>query len=175
MSERNFDKQAAPLARRLTNMLARGVVLLVNTASKMQALQISLLAGETADNLEHFEPYGYTSHPHPGAEAITVFVDGDRAHGITIVVADRRYRLRGLAAGEVALSDDLGQKVHLTRAGIVIDGANLPIAFNNTPLVTFNCSVAVQGASLTHAGKNVGSTHTHGGVQPGASNTGAPV
>lgn len=33
----------------------------------------------------------------------------------------------------------------------------------------------VTGSSLTHNGKNVGSTHAHSGVVPGGGNTGAPV
>lgn len=39
---------------------------------------------------------------------------------------------------------------------------------------TMKGNVAIEGGSLTHNGKNVGSTHTHGGVQPGGSNTAAP-
>ena len=38
-----------------------------------------------------------------------------------------------MRGGEVAVHDDLGQKVHLTRDGIVIDGAGLPVLFTNTP------------------------------------------
>lgn len=36
-------------------------------------------------------------------------------------------------------------------------------------------SVEINGASLTHNGKNIGSTHTHNGVQPGTGTTGAPT
>lgn len=39
---------------------------------------------------------------------------------------------------------------------------------------TMKGNVAIEGGSLTHNGKNVGSTHTHGGVQSGGSNTAAP-
>ena len=130
-----FGKMIAPYARRISNMLARGTLAAVNAASKMQGLQLRLLAGEVKDNVEHFEPYGFTSNPKGGAEAVAVFLDGDRSHGIAIVVADRRYRLTGLQTGEVALHDDQGQKVHLTRNGIVIDGAGLPMTITNTPKV----------------------------------------
>ncbi|MBY6206887.1 MULTISPECIES: phage baseplate assembly protein V [Halomonas] len=37
-----------------------------------------------------------------------------------------------------------------------------------------NGTLAVNGASLTHNGTNVGDSHTHGGVESGPSNTGAP-
>ncbi len=38
-------------------------------------------------------------------------------------MSDRRYRLKGLQTGEVAVYDDQGQSVTLTREGIVVDGA----------------------------------------------------
>lgn len=40
---------------------------------------------------------------------------------------------------------------------------------------TMKGAVAIEGPSLTHNGKNVGSSHSHSGVQPGGENTGAPV
>lgn len=132
---RQLSRALSPLARGLQNLFSRGVVSSVNSALKMQTVQIKLLDGEGKDDVEHFEPYGYTSHPQVGAEQVTGFVEGDRSHGIVLVVADRRYRLTGLAAGEVAIYDDQGQKVHLTRNGIVIDGAGLPMTITNTPKV----------------------------------------
>ena len=132
---REVASMLSPLARRVNNMVARGVVLASKASGKLQTLQIGLLASEAKDDVEHFEPYGFTSRPKPGAEHVTVFLDGDRSHGITLVVADRRYRLTGLAEGEAALHDDQGQKVHITRDGIVIktakkiriDGANIEL------------------------------------------------
>ena len=106
-------------------MLARGTVSLVNAGTKMQSLQVRLLAGEQKDAVEHFEPYGFTSHAKAGAEAFAAFFDGDRSHGVVLCVADRRYRLTGLAEGEMAIHDDLGQKVHLTRTGIIIHSSQL--------------------------------------------------
>lgn len=36
-------------------------------------------------------------------------------------------------------------------------------------------NIDFSGGSLTHNGKNIGSTHTHSGVQPGGGTTGAPT
>lgn len=107
--------------RAIQNIALRATVRLVNSATKMQTLQISLREGEVKDSVEHFEPYGFTSHAQPGAEALTLFFNGDRSHGVSICVADRRYRLKGLAEGEVALHDDQGQKVHIKRDRILIE------------------------------------------------------
>ena len=122
MDARALAKMTAPFARKIQNMLARGTVVLANASTKMQSLQLTLLADETADNVEHFEPYGFTSRPRAGAEALAVFLDGDRSHGITVVVADRRYRLSGLEEGDVALHDDKGHSIVLGADGITITG-----------------------------------------------------
>lgn len=142
---RQLSRALAPLARGLQNLFSRGVVSAVNPDAKMQTVQIQLLTGEAKDNVEHFEPYGFTSHPHVGAEQATGFVEGDRSHGIVLVVADRRFRLTGLAAGEMAIHDDQGQRVHLTRDGIVIMGAGKPVLITNTPKVRMECDLDVTG------------------------------
>jgi len=170
---------AHALARRIGNLLARGTVAAVNAASKMQGLQLRLLAGEIKADVEHFEPYGFTSNPNAGAEAIAAFFDGDRSHGVVLVVADRRYRLKGLAAGEMAIHDDQGQKVHLTRSGIVIDGGGHTVTIQNAPLVTtdgnlhVNGSIVADGDISDHTSKsmlgmrNVFNAHRHaGGATP---------
>lgn len=140
----DLSKMLGPMARRIGNLLSRGAVAAVNAAGKMQTLQLRLLAGESKDAVEHFEPYGFTSHPKANAEVIAAFFDGDRSHGVVLCVADRRYRLKELAEGEMAIHDDLGQKVHLTRAGIVIDGATLPIVIQNAPTVTIKAETKVR-------------------------------
>ena len=73
---------------------------------------------EILEKVERFQEYGFTSVPKNGAEAVLVAVGGSREHGLVVAIDDRRYRLKGLAAGEVALYDDQGQKVHLKRDGI---------------------------------------------------------
>lgn len=141
MSE--LAKALGPMARRIGNLLSRGVVGFVDSSRKMQSLQVNLLAGESKDDIEYFEAYGWTSCAHPGAEHVSAFFDGDRSAGVVLVVADRRFRLTGLAAGEVAIHDDQGQKVHLTRSGIVIEGAGLPIKITDTPTVTIEASTSI--------------------------------
>lgn len=142
---RQLSRALSPLARGLQNLFSRGVVSAVNSALKMQTVQIQLLDGEGKDDVEHFEPYGYTSHPQVGAEQVTGFVEGDRSHGIVLIVADRRYRLVGLAPGEMAIYDDQGQRVHLTRNGIVIMGAGLPVLITDTPKVRMECDLEATG------------------------------
>lgn len=171
MQERLIARMLAPLQRCIANMAARATVVLVNSSSRIQRVQVRLLNGEAKQNLDHFEAYGQTSHPHPGAEGLALFLGGDRSHGIVVVVGDRRYRLTGLEPGEVALYDDLGQKVHLTRSGIVIDGAGRPILITNTPKVRMETAdLEVTGEITDHCDsdgrsmssmRSVYNSHTH--------------
>lgn len=91
----------------------------------MRTIQAETMAGDLRDDVEHFEPYGFTSEPKTGAEPLIVALDGDREHSTAICVADRRYRLTGLTSGEVALYDDQGQEVVLAREGIRIHTVKL--------------------------------------------------
>jgi phage baseplate assembly protein V len=153
------------MTSRFENLLSRGVVTLADSTKKLQALQVRLLASEVKDDVEHVEPYGFTAAPHPGAEAVALFVEGDRSHGLIISVADRRYRVRGLAAGEVAIYDDQGASVTLTRAGIVIDGGGRDVTLVNAPRLVTDGDVVADGISLN--------SHTHSDPQGGS--TGAPA
>lgn len=106
--------------RKIANMLARGTIAAVDDATQLQSLQVELLADELQDGVENFGSYGFTSVPHPGAEVVAVFPNGTRGHALVVAVGDRRYRMRGLKSGEVALHDDQGQRVLLGRDGIEI-------------------------------------------------------
>ncbi len=120
MTPGHFRRLAAPMMGRLQMMTSRVVIRLVNDALAWQAVQLDALAGETHDGVERVQEYGFTSHPIPGAEGVMVCPGGLRSHGLVIVVGDRRYRLKGLEQGEVALHDDQDQVVKLARAGIQI-------------------------------------------------------
>lgn len=88
---------------------------------------------------------GFTSAAQNGAEAVVLFPGGGRSHGVAVVVADRRFRLKGLARGEVALYDDQGQSVTLTRAGIVVNGGGKPVIFTNATKARFEMPIESTG------------------------------
>lgn len=136
---------------RLRGMVGRAVVAVVNDALRVQGMQVQVLAGNVRE-AERFQNYGHTSVPHAGAEAVVLSVGGSSDHGVVICVDDRRYRLLGLADGEVALYDDLGQRVHLTRAGMVIQGAGLPITITDAPSVKMDVPVVHFTGDATVAG-----------------------
>lgn len=117
---RDLVKWLRPIERRIKQIASRAVIKLVNDGLKLQELQIVGLSGETLDGVERFQEYGFTSHPKEGAEAISLSIGGNRSHTVIVAVDDRRYRLKGLDSGEVALYDDLGQKIVLKRDRIEV-------------------------------------------------------
>lgn len=164
---RAINKLTAPIARRVNLMVARGVLALVNDALKIQSVQVELLSGEVRD-MERFQNYGFSSNPFAGAEAVAVFVGGNRDHGLVLAIDDRRYRVKNLLTGEVAIYDDLGHSIKLTRTGIVIAGGSHNITISGAPQVTVTGGdVIADGISLK--------THKHGGVTAGSAQTGVPV
>lgn len=104
-----------PLVNQVANLVSRAEVLLADDGPKMQLLQLGVGVGETRDGCERVGDYGFTSVPLPGAEAVVLFPNGHRDHGLVVAVGDRRYRLAGLAPGEVALYTDEGDAIHLKR------------------------------------------------------------
>jgi phage baseplate assembly protein V len=133
------------LMARVRGMVSRAVVSLVLDGAKMQGLQITMQADQVADDAEHFQHYGFTSHAHAGAEGIALAVGGSTGHTVVINVDDRRYRLTNLASGEVALYDDLGHKLHLTRNGIVIDGAGHAVTITNLTQMRVEANIEATG------------------------------
>lgn len=133
------------LQRQLLGLIGRAVVKSINAASKCQMIDVELLAGQPKGGIEYLEPYGFTSRAKAGADAVVLFPDGDRSHAIAITVSDRRYRMKGLKTGEVALYDDQGQSVTLTRAGIVVDGGGKVITFKNAPKARFEMDIESTG------------------------------
>ncbi len=112
-----LGKFVKPLSNRIANMVGRAVLRVADDAKQIQIVQVDLLEGETRDDIERFQNYGFTSRPRDGAEAVVLFVGGRRDHGLCIAVDDRRHRLKNLESGEVAIYNDAGAKVVLKASG----------------------------------------------------------
>lgn len=133
----DLNRFIAPLKRRVLMMIARGVIENIDDSKELQHCQMALLQGEIRNDLERFQQYGFTSRPHPGAEGIAIFLGGNRDHGIIINVEDRQYRLKNLAAGEVAIHTDEGDFIKFKR-GNEIEINTDKLTVNATSEIEFN-------------------------------------
>lgn len=152
---RTWQRLMGPVWRRIRLLVSRGVLKLVDDSLKLQGVQVSLLGGEPAW-AERFQEYGYTSHPHPGAEAVVAAVGGARAHLVALAIDDRRYRVKELAQGEVAMYDDLGNVIVFKRDKIQVEAVqhlevtaptcHITATTTHDGNVTINGNLVVNGA-----------------------------
>lgn len=138
------------LRHEVHSLVSRGVVLSSDDARLMQELGVRLHDGHVPQKVEHWHPYGFTQVLHPEAEILALAVNGDRDNLVILPGSDRRYRLKGLAEGELAVHDDLGQKVHFMRSGIMVESALG---------ITLKGPITVDG-NITQTG-SISSTGTH--------------
>jgi len=187
-----------PLRRKVRQLVSRGVVTLIDPNQLMQMLQVELLKNEVLDDIEHFEAYGMTAHAPDDSEVLTASLNGQRSHTVAIAVANRSFRLKGLAKGEVALYTDEGDVIHFKRGNhIYIDAMNkitskAPnveiLASTKVTMTTPECEITGKltvgqtidaagqidsTAGVSTSGIELG-THVHGGVAAGTANTGVP-
>ena len=98
-----------------------------------------------------------------------VFPGGDRAHGLALVIGDRRYQM-DLAEGEVALHDDEGNYVKLGRGGVATVKAATEVVAD-APLVRTAGDMQVAGKLTVAGGAEIIGVLTNGGVSVGNGHT----
>jgi phage baseplate assembly protein V len=147
LMNRAIARALAPLARRVQLLVSRAVVRLVDASYLCQELQLTAYAEEVLGGIEHAEPYGYTAHPLPGAEALIASLGGRRSHSVAFVVGDRRFRVRNLAPGEVALYTDEGDTIHFRRGQVIDINAGNEVRIRAAQRIVATCAEASVTAS----------------------------
>jgi phage baseplate assembly protein V len=106
-----------PLQNRVAVMIGRCILRAVNDATAVQLVQLGVRADELRDRVEHFQPYGITAHPLPGAAGVVLYLGGMSNHPVAVSIDDPRYRPTGLLPGEVKLYDHLGKFIYFEADG----------------------------------------------------------
>ena len=115
------------LTTRLTGMILRGLLRLVQDAAGVQVLQVSLRKGEP-DEVPRLQPYGLSTVPVVGAQALVVRLAGAADAPACILVDDPRTRPTGGTPGDVVLYDARGHKVALLTTGVVVTAPSVDLA-----------------------------------------------
>lgn len=170
---------------RLMMAIGRGRITAVNDGGNVQKLQVQLGADEVRDTTPRLVEYGLTSVPPAGTDVLAVFLGGDRSNGVVIATGHQASRPKGLEVGEVCVYDDQGQMVHITRNGIVINGAGKPITVTNTPKVRMVTPLLEvtgdihdrcdEGGRTMADMRDIYNQHTHGNVVSGPDRTDTPL
>lgn len=141
----------------MSENIVRGTVAVSHADEDIRRLQI-YYDGETRDNIEHLENYGFTSEPFTDGvnDATAFFTDDNNSHGFVISVADRRYRITSMKPGEVAIYDDKGRHIYFKRDCIEVEGKDDPISVQTSGAVTIKAaSVTIDAPTTTFTGKVV--------------------
>lgn len=151
----------------------RGKVARVQAGGGVQKIQVEGLNGETVQDLEHAENFGFTSNPPAGSDCVVVPLGGKTSHGIIVTTKNGAYRITGLSDGETAVYNADGAKMVLKKGRVIeidCDELNIkaPVGVNITSekvecsavltaqgQINGNGGMAVQGGSGTTFTGNV--------------------
>ncbi len=120
----------------LQNIVTRAVITALDTAKKMPG------RGSEVDRRRTKRKRGASGAvwlyvaAQDGAEAVMLFPGGDRSHGVAVVVADRRYRLKGLKREKKSLFTTTRAVGNADPCRVVVNGGGKPL-FSLTPKSPF--------------------------------------
>lgn len=115
----NYHRLLEPLRRRMAVMIGRCILSALNSAPGVQSASVTIMADENMKGVEYMEPYGFTSVPLAGSEGIILNIGAQRGACVALCLGSRKFRLRGLKSGEVALYTDEGDKLVFERGNVV--------------------------------------------------------
>jgi phage baseplate assembly protein V len=145
----------------------RGVLSVVNTAPNITLVQVAGVAGETVQDNELMQHYGFSSNPPPGSAVVVLPLGGKTSQAVIIASEHGQYRIKNLAAGETVIYNHHGDKVWIKEDGTIDVTASSKVTVHSPLVEVPTGDVIASGISLKH--------HKHGGVQAGAAQTGEPV
>jgi phage gp45-like len=114
---------------------ARATIDQVDDNPMMQEMAGGFMKGESRTAIEAPQNYGFTSVVRDAtksangqlnecAEGFVSYLGGNRSFPICTVMDDRRYRLKQLQKGDVAMFDYLQHQIHLNNDGMFVTGRN---------------------------------------------------
>ncbi|WP_127231034.1 phage baseplate assembly protein V [Neisseria meningitidis] len=122
MSLSKLAKKTAQTAKNIGETLRaafRGKITLVVSPEPIQRVQLSGLADETLQDLEHLQEYGFASHPPDGSEAVVIPLGGNTSHGVIVCSQHGSYRIKNLKPGETAIFNHEGAKIVIKQGKII--------------------------------------------------------
>lgn len=170
-----MDKDVADKVR---GMVRRATLKNVRDDGETQRASVEVADGVWRDDIEIMQGYGVaTSPPEDGALALAIAVGGDEGDLVVLPASNPSARLGGLQPGEAALYNRHGDKIVVGAGGEIriSAGAGLTVAIGGVTFRVHAGGVDITGGTVRHNGKDIGSTHKHQGVTPGASLTDVPA
>lgn len=134
-----------PLSNRIKVLLRRGVLSRVKYTDNVRLIQVKAPGGQALADIEHLEPFGFTSHAKPGAEAVLLSFGGNSSHTVGLLVGDRRYRMV-IEEGDVAIYNTNADYLHLKADGTAELKSSTKVIVDS-PAVEMTGTLNVAGAT----------------------------
>ncbi|MFH5924545.1 phage baseplate assembly protein domain-containing protein [Roseomonas xinghualingensis] len=139
--------------------------------------------GEVRDDTPVLTIYGLASRPRPGADALVVFLGGNRGAGVVVATDDGRFGLP-LEEGEVGLVTHEGTKVHLKLGGEIAVQAATRVTIDTPELVVtgrikangdIESGAMIKAATDVTIGSRSFNVHRHNENGHGGGTTSEPI
>ena len=117
------------MLERVLNAIKSRIRLMVGkcliTACKDNAATISLLLGESREDVEFYQQYGFSSRPVGSVGGVALFIGGSRDNGVLVASrGDDADMKMSLEPGEVAVHSKFGTAIVLKKDGSVLIKTN---------------------------------------------------
>jgi len=163
-------QRVAEVERRLAGMVRHGKVHSVDAAAGTIRLRIG--GTDAKPFLSPSVPYaqiagGLKAHTPPtvGQQMTLICPDGNVRMGVALPMTWSNANASPSASGEENVVTFGSMRIELRGDEIVISG----------PKVRIDADIEANGSTIRHNGKEIGSTHKHGGVVPGGGQSDVPV
>lgn len=163
-------QRVAEVERRLAGMIRHGRVHSVDAAAGMIRLRIG--GTDSKPFLSPPVPYAQIAGalkahtpPSVGQQMTLICPDGNVRMGVALPMTWSDANTSPSSSGEENVVTFGGVRIELRDDELVISG----------PKVRIDADIETNGSTLKHNGKEIGSTHRHGGVIPGGGQSDVPV
>lgn len=166
------------VADKMRGMVRRATIRNVKDDGETQTASVEVADGIWRDDVEIMHPYGMAANPpEDGGLVVLLAVGGDEGDLVALPAGNPWKRMGGLNPGDAGVYNESGDKVIVRRDGTVeiAAGAALQASVGGVVFTVSPAGVDITGGYVRHNGKDIGDTHTHGGVTPGGSETDVPA
>ena len=110
-------KQGERAAARVRNAL-RGLLSGLRTDTEIQFVQVKALAGETLQDVELFQHFGFTSGPPADTQLILLPLGGKSTHNVIVATENGVYRIK-VEQGETSVYNQWGAQITLKKERLI--------------------------------------------------------
>ena len=143
-----IERLLNPIKARIRLMVGKCLV----TACGGGKVDLSLLAGESREDVEFYQQYGFSSRPVGTVRGVAVFVGGSRDNGALIACRGEDDDMKvGLEPGEVAVHSKFGSSIFLKKDGSIVakPASGKPYLIDGDLEATGEVSAKVNSAKVT--------------------------